>query len=952
MNKRICIMKKILLLTLTALSLLAFSQKETRAQMPQLQQLPIDTAVLVGRLDNGLTYYIRHNEKPADRAEFWLATNVGAIQETPDQDGLAHFLEHMCFNGTKNFPDKGILDWLQSIGASFGGNVNASTGVEETQYMLNNIPLVREGVIDTCLLIMHDYAHFVTNSTEEIDKERGVIIEERRQRRTASWRLHEKALPYLYKGSKYATCTLIGSEESLKGFDPESLRTFYSTWYHPDMQALIVVGDIDPKSVEQKIKDIFSDIPAAEDPKPKDVITIPGNEEPIVGILTDPEYSQNMVQVVWERTSAPEEINNTIPGLLQTLVYDVVSQVMGERFTDLQARPDAPFINAGLGIGNMTETMEVTLGSVVFADGKAEPAFESFMTEIERLRRYGITEAECQRAKDNILASYESAAKSADTRTNSSLVPELIRHFFDNEPVLSPQDEYDIVNQLLSQVNAGLVNQVAAQLFGEKDVVILFQGSDNAAKPTEEALTGIFGGVRDAEISAPVEETVGRDLLDADAVKGGKVKNTEAGVYGSTVWTLSNEVKVVAMQSDLEKDNISIHLRKDGGTSLVEDADMPSFEANVLSVYMQMSGLSQFSATELPKLLAGKNVSASPYFNDNNHGIQASSTRKDLETAMQLVYLYFTDPRFDQAEFDQATKFIEALLPNLDANPQVKFARRLISAAYDNPERNRMIDKDVLAAANMETIARYWKEVFFKDAAGTMVYIVGDFDMDTLKSLCEKYLGALPKGNDATVCIDRHDSYKSGLVQEVFAEDMKTPQTTVNLVYHMPCDYTMEATVEMEAIRYILRMVYTETLREDEGGTYGANVSSDLSFQPKQEASLTVSFDCRPSMGEKLRGIAKAELQKLADEGPSDEFFSRTIENMKKSIPENRSKLSYWWNCINKYYVTGMDRDAEYGATVDGLTKEKVQSAVRRLLSSGNMIEVVMNPTSETDVMD
>ena len=304
----------------------------------QLQQLPNDPAVRTGKLENGLTYYIRHNEKPEKRAEFYLATNVGAIQEEPDQDGLAHFLEHMCFNGTKNFPGKGILNWLESIGASFGGNVNASTGVEETQYMLNNIPLVRETVVDTCLLILHDYSHFVTNDPEEVDKERGVIIEERRSRRNASWRLHEKSLPYYYGDTKYGECTLIGQLESLQNFKPESLVNFYRTWYRPDMQAVIVVGDVDVDKVEQKIKTIFADIPAAENPKAKDVIMIPGNEEPIVAVLTDPEVSNTQIEVLWKSDARPEEMNGTVQGTLIDLITSIVSQIMGERFDEICAR--------------------------------------------------------------------------------------------------------------------------------------------------------------------------------------------------------------------------------------------------------------------------------------------------------------------------------------------------------------------------------------------------------------------------------------------------------------------------------------------------------------------------------------------------------------------------------------------------------------------------------------
>ena len=316
-------------------------------------QLPNDPAVRKGTLENGLTYYIRHNDKPENRAEFYLATDVGAIQETPDQDGLAHFLEHMCFNGTKNFPGKGILEYLQSIGAEFGRNINASTGVEQTVYMLNNIPLVREGVIDTCLLILHDYSHFVTCDPEEIDKERGVIIEERRARRTADWRMHEKSLPYYYGDSKYSTCTLIGSQENLETFKPESLTSFYHTWYRPDMQAVIVVGDIDVDAVEEKIKSTFADIPAAENPQQKEAYKIPDNTEPVIGIITDPEATSTSIEILWKSEPMPEELNSTDMGMMMELIKQYVSTIMSERFNDITSKPDAPFLSAYMGIGEL-----------------------------------------------------------------------------------------------------------------------------------------------------------------------------------------------------------------------------------------------------------------------------------------------------------------------------------------------------------------------------------------------------------------------------------------------------------------------------------------------------------------------------------------------------------------------------------------------------------------------
>ena len=349
--------------------------------------LPNDPEVKVGKLENGLTYYIRHNDKPAQRAEFYLATNVGAFQETDEQDGLAHFLEHMCFNGTKNFPGKDLLNWLQSIGAEFGRNINASTGFEETQYMLNNIPIVREGIVDSCLLALHDYSHFVSCLPEEIDAERGVILEERRTRRDANWRMFEKALPYYYGDTPYAKRTLIGSEEQLKNFEYHCLTDFYRKWYNPDMQAVVVVGDVDVNQIEEKIRKTFSDIPAPAVPTEKVMYPIPANEEPIVAVLTDPEATGSNISILWKMDPLPEQMNNTDVAYMLSLAKYQIQLIMSERFSDITSQPDSPFLGAGFGIGNLCETCDAASGNVSFKPGMAKEAFSAFMIQIEKMKK-------------------------------------------------------------------------------------------------------------------------------------------------------------------------------------------------------------------------------------------------------------------------------------------------------------------------------------------------------------------------------------------------------------------------------------------------------------------------------------------------------------------------------------------------------------------------------------
>ena len=530
----------------------------------QMEQLPNDPAVRKGKLDNGMTYYIMHNENPAGRAEFYLSTNVGAIQETPDQDGLAHFLEHMCFNGTKNFPGKGIINYLQSIGASFGGNVNAATGVEQTTYELMNIPLVRQTVIDTCLLILHDYSHFVTCDPKEIDAERGVIIEERRQRRDANWRMHEKTLPYYYGDTKYGSCTLIGSQENLETFKPESLTNFYHTWYRPDLQAVIVVGDVDPDYVEAKLKEIFADIPAATDPKPKDVIKIPGNQEPIVGIITDPEAVSSSMEIIWKGDALPEEYNSTAIGEMTDILKSIIAFVMDERLSDITAKPDAPFLSASFGIGNLCETMEVVMGRVTSREGDAVNAFKAYLTEVEKMKKFGFSPDEIQRAKDNLLSYYESAAKKASTRKNAELVQPLINNFFDNYAYMQPEAEYELVKQICSMLPDQAVNQTVAQIVPDSNMVVIFKSpeKENLATPAADEFKQAIKDVLASDIKPNEVEKIDSQLLDPSKLKGSAVKSVSEGAYGSTVWMLKNGLKVVLRPSDLEKNRVIFSLTK------------------------------------------------------------------------------------------------------------------------------------------------------------------------------------------------------------------------------------------------------------------------------------------------------------------------------------------------------------------------------------------------------
>ena len=922
-----------------------FSAVLVFAQGPQIQQLPDDPAVRKGKLDNGLTYYIRHNDKPAGRAEFYLATNVGAIQETPDQDGLAHFLEHMCFNGTKNFPDKALLEYLQSIGAEFGRNINAATGVEQTTYMLNNIPVSRTGIVDTCLLIMHDYSHFVTCDPIEIDKERGVIIEEKRSRNNASWRMREKSLPYYFGDSKYATCTLIGSQENLENFKPESLVSFYRTWYRPDLQAVIVVGDIDVDYVENKIKDLFGDIPAVENPTPKVMPVIPDNREPAVGIITDPEASITSIEMLWKRPARPEELNSTDAGMFLDLLNTYIAVIMNERFSDITSQPDAPFLGANFGNGNLCETCDATMGDITCKDGQAIPAFKAFLAEIEKMKRFGFTDGEVSRAKDNILRAYEKAADAASTRTNPEFIDLYTANFFDNQAYMEPATEYEYAKSMCSQINSGLLNEVVAQMAPDTNLVILYKApeKEGLAHPTEADFLTALEEVESAEIEANKEENIDRPLLDPASLKGAKVKKEKETIYGATEWTLKNGARVVVFPTDFKKDQVIIQLSKEGGRSIIATEDLPSFEDNIYELFEHNSGISEFPSTTLSKMLAGKSVSITSSIGGIRHGLIATASPKDLETAFQLMYLTFMEPRFDEDEFNAGISQITAILPNIQNQPDFKLQQEMTKVLYNDNPRRITISEDVVAKASLSTIERVYRQLYDNIAGATLV-IVGNVDMDTLKPLVEKYAGSLPKGKKAHQWIDRDEDIVKGKIEDHFTVKMETPKTTVFQLYSSYVPYSIHRSVMMNAAQYIMDMIYVATLREEEGGTYGAGVSFDIQNKPEERALIQVYFDTNPDAADKLRKSAVDGIYKLMNEGPTDEQLAMTIENFKKNIPESRIRNSYWMSNIKYFEEYGTDYDKAYEEAISDINAENIKAAVRDIVSQENFIEVMMSP--------
>ncbi|MBQ8033912.1 MAG: insulinase family protein [Bacteroidales bacterium] len=932
------------MLAFVLLSVMAFAQMVS----PQAQ-LELDSSVVYGKLDNGLTYYIKHNEKPAQRADFYIVTNVGAIQETPAQDGLAHFFEHMCFNGTKNFPGKGIISYMESIGAKFGENVNAATSVEMTSYMLNNIPVIREGIIDSSLLILHDWSAFVTNDPQEIENERGVILEEKRTRNTAQWRARTAACEALFNGTKYATCSIIGSEENLKTFKPEELVNFYKTWYRPDMQAIIVVGDVDVKSVENKIKNLFGQLPKAENPKAKDVILIPDNKEPIVSIFTDKEHTSTSAEVYFKSQPLPKEYRGLGMAVIMNLYKNMISRMFSERFSDISSKPDAPFFGAGAGFGKLCSTLEAFYGNVQSKDGEAVKALKAMFVELERARRFGFTQSEFDRAKTNLLRGYERAAANAASMQNGQFVQSYISHFLEGHPYTTPDYNYQMIKGYLEggAIQLPMLNQMMSQLLTEHNMVVIFNApeKEGLATPAKEDLLDAIAAAKAEDIKPLEGDDVTVQLMDASTLTGSEVKLEEEGKFGTTKLVLGNGIEIYVKPTDFKKDEVSLKTVALGGKSIIDDSLMPSLEGNIASIIQSYSGLGEFSATKLRKMLTGKAAGASAYIGGLEHGVNGTCSPRDFETMLQLVYMCYTQPRFDESEISVGMNQLKAMLPNVINQPSFIFQNEVTKTLYGESPRIPNISAELLEKASVADYAKIYNQLF-SDAAKTKVYIVGNVNIDEIKPLLEKYIGSLPvKTENGAMWKDHNISIVEGNVENVFEVAMEAPKATVALVYSGDMKYSIENSIVMSALKYVLDMTYTKTIREDEGGTYGVGVSASLSDRPRDEFSLMINFDTDPAKAEKLISIAKDGLADIVKNGVAQEYVSKAKESFLKSFPERQISNGYWMSVIYNYYGLDKDINSEYVETVEKcVTSKNIQKLLKKMIKQGNMVKIVMNP--------
>jgi zinc protease len=914
--------------------------------LAQPQPLPIDSSVRVGKLDNGLTYYIRHNEYPKQRAEFHIAQAVGAILEEDHQNGLAHFLEHMAFNGTQHFPGKGIITYFESIGVNFGGNINAYTSLDETVYRLSDVPTYRQGIIDSALLVMHDWACGLLLLPEEIDAERGVIREEWRTGANANRRMWKASNPLKYPGSQYAKRDVIGDTAVINNFKYDALRDYYTKWYGPDNQAIIVVGDINVDEVENAIKKLWADVPARSNRGERPLYSVDDNVEPIVAIVQDKEAQQTRVQVDFKKPKLPKAMRQTNEAYLISILQRLVCDMLDYRFQDLALEPDASLVAGGAFYSELVKEKDAFSAVYLAKAGKETQALYDLLIQLEKMRRYGFNASELERVKTEMLTQYEELYNERNTVRNISYAQEYIRHYLDDEVIPGIEWEYKTLQQLLPMIDINTINNIAKQFITDQNVIVSIMAPDNdvVQVPTQEQVLEMLQQVKSAEIEAPVEEEISANLVKKEP-KIGKIKSINQNKsLGTTEWILSNGIKVIFKPTEFKQDEIRMSAFSKGGTSLVATEDLAS--AALATDIIEFSGLADFSMTQLQKVLVGKNVSIGPSISAYREEMNGSSTVKDLETLLQLNYLYFTAPRKDEKAFQSLKEILATQLANRSKNPKAIFGDSVAMIQNNYSPRTLIFDTKALGMVSLEKALEIYKQRFANPADFTFTF-VGNIDPndEQTKTIICKWIGGLKTKSKRETIKDHGVRAPQGEFKSYFQRSMQTKTATNRIQYtsyDMP--YTLANDLNMEMLGRILSTRYLESIREREGGSYGVGCSGIMDIQPVPRARLLMQFDTDPLKQAKLMSIIHEEVKTIAKDGPLATDLQKEKEPMLKDYTENLEKNSYWGTVLYMYYMYGVNYITDYKKEVEALTEQSVQKTLQQLLKSGNMFEVVMFP--------
>ena len=931
-------MKKVL--SLLALALLSL---HATAQLPQ------DPTIRKGKLKNGMTYYIRHNAKEAGLADFYIAQRVGSILEEPRQRGLAHFLEHMAFNGTKNFPGKGkklgIVPWCETIGVKFGANLNAYTSIDQTVYHIGSAPLKREGIIDSCLLVLHDWSHYLLLEDAEIDKERGVIHEEWRTRRAgmAVQRLMEQAMPKVYKGTKYEDCLPIGSMDIVDNFPYQDLRDYYQKWYRPDLQAIIVVGDIDVDKMEKKIKKIFSPIPMPKNAAERIYYSVDDNDKMIIDIEKDKEQPIVLCHIYQKREATPDSEKNTEKYLRDDYIDGLISTMLNDRLVELRQQPVPPFQSATGRASTffLSRTKDAFSLSISCKQDNILGGIISAVGVAERARQHGFTQSELDRAKKLRLNAAERRQKMQGDYRNSHYVNVCVDNFLEGEPMLSVDFKLENTQKLDREVTLAEVNAAVKELITDKNQVVIMYAPDKDGFeiPSEQQIEQVILATQQ-QAYAPYQEAQLASSLISELPKTGTIVSEKPYRHGFTEITLSNGMKVYAKKTDYEADAISLSMQADGGTSLYGDEDIPNFA--LISSGVTEGGVGQFDAVTLRKMLTGKSVRVSPSVGSRGQSISGSASLKDMETMFQLAYLYFTQPRKDTAAFAGLMNRQYAFLANRNASPKVDYNDSIRAILYGHHPRMEPVVQSTLEKVSYDRILQIYKERF-SDAANFKTVIIGNYDEQQLRQMLCQYLATLPATNSHEQTNYNHVPQIVGGEKVVkFSKPQATPLANVSIYLTADVPFTAQSDLELDFLKRCLSIAYTDSVREEKGGTYGVSVNFELDKDDKPNATMKISYNADPSRYSELNPIVYQQLKNIANNGPAATSMQKVKEYLIKQYAQAAITNDYWSYIIWHELDDDVDFDRDYCRMVSDMTAANVQRMAQQLLAAKRCIEVTM----------
>lgn len=914
------------------------------------QTVEQDASIRQGKLKNGLTYYIRHNAKEAGLADFYIAQRVGSILEKPRQRGLAHFLEHMAFNGTKHFPGKGkqlgIVPWCETIGVKFGTNLNAYTSVDQTVYHIGSAPIKREGIIDSCLLVLNDWSQFINLDPKEIDKERGVIHEEWRNRRTgmAMQRMMENVMPKIYKGSKYEDCLPIGNMDIVDNFPYQDLRDYYQKWYRPDLQAIVVVGDFDVDMMERKIQKLFGKIKAHKNPAERIYYPVNDNDKMIVAIEKDKEQPIILGHLYMKSETTPDSEKNSVKYQREDYINGLITYMLNGRLSEKKQVANPPFMSATVKNGAffVSRTKDAFSLSISCKQDNVLGGVSVAVGEVERARQHGFTQSELERAKKLYLNAAERQLKMEKDYKNSHYVSQCVNNFLEGEPILTPTYNLQLVKLFDGEVSLAEVNSQVGEIITDKNQVFIMYGpdKDGFVVPSESEIESTVLAAQQKRYDAYQEEQVPATLMAALPAPGKIVSEKPYGKFGMTEIVLSNGMKVYVKSTDYQADQITMSMRGEGGTSVYGDEDIPNFA--FLSGSITEAGVGDFTATCLRKALAGKSLKLAPSITSEGQRITGTSSVKDLETMLQLAHLYFTAPRKDSMAFEGMMNRNFSLLKNRNASSKVVYNDSLSATLYDHNVRMAPVTVEIAKKADYNRIFEIYRERF-SDASNFNTVFIGKVDMAQLRPLLCLYLATLPSTHKA------EKSNKANVPQIVkknevvkFVHKQETPLANVSVFYTANVPFSPKNDLVLDMLTRVLQIAYTDSVREEKGGTYGVGVSFNLEKEDNPNALLRISYKSDPKRYEELNPVIYKQLLNIADHGPVASSMDKVKKYLKKQYGQMAITNDYWSYVIWHQLDDDADFDKDYSKMVDNLTASDVQKMAKELLKQNHRVEVTM----------